>query len=210
MRAAAIADLCARQGPYETFPAQLRAVMPRDALWVRDMTMSNNTWGHHAFPIYGPHDSVFPVGGGIGVGLPLSVGAAAGAGARKTVLLAGDGGLFLNHGELWTAIQERLDLTIIVMNDGGYGVIKHLQNASYGGRHFYTDLLTPSLEGLAHLGGIPYRRVVKADGFGEAVAAMLAVEGPSLVEVDMKAVGALPYKPLPQSKPEEKCFGEGR
>ncbi|QGZ93658.1 thiamine pyrophosphate-binding protein [Terricaulis silvestris] len=201
MKRAAIDDLCKRQGSYASFPAQLRAVMPRDAVWARDMTMSNNAWGHHAFPVDGPRDSVFPVGGGIGVGLPLAIGAA--ASGRKTVLLSGDGGFFLNHGELWTAIQAGLDITLIVMNDRGYGVIKHLQNASHGGRHFYTDLVSPELEGLAALGGIPYRRVTQADRFGPTAAEMIAVRGPSLVEVDMQAVGPLPYKPLPQTRQRE-------
>jgi acetolactate synthase-1/2/3 large subunit len=201
MKAEAIADLCDRQGPYAGFPDQLRKVVPDDALWVRDMTMSNNTWGHHAFPLHGPRESLFPVGGGIGVGLPLAIGAAAGAAGRKTVLLSGDGGFFLNPGELWTAIQEKLDLTMIVMNDGGYGVIKHLQTASHGGRHFFTDLLSPDLGGLATLGGIPFRRVTSADHFGATVAEILTMKGPALVEVDMAAVGPLPYKPLSTARP---------
>ena len=202
MKSEAVAELCNRQGPYGDFPRQLRAAMPANTLWVRDMTMSNNTWGHHAFPVAGPRLSLFPAGGGIGVGLPLAIGAAIGAAigtpGRKTVLLAGDGGFFLNPGEIWTAVQERANLVMIVMNDGGYGVIKHLQNASHSGRHFYTDLLTPELESLAGLACIPFRRVTEAGGLGPAVAEMLALHGPSLVEVDMAAVGPLPYTPLPQ------------
>lgn len=198
MKSEAVDDLRSRQGPYADFPCQLREVMPADALWVRDQTLNANVWGHHAFPLNSPRDSIFPVGGAIGIGLPLAIGAALGSGGRKTVMMAGDGGFFLNPGEIWTALQERADMVMIVMNDGGYGVIKHLQTASHGGRHFYTDVKSPSLEGLAELAGIPFRRVTAADRFGAAVADMLAFDGPSIVEVDMSRVGALPYTPLPQ------------
>ena len=117
--------------------------MPKDAIWVRDVTQSNTTWGNRIFPVYSPHQSVFPVGAGIGQGLSLGLGAAAAASGRKTVVMTGDGGFFLNVGELWTAVQEKFDMTIIVMNDRGYGVIRNIQDAQYEGRHVYSNILTP-------------------------------------------------------------------
>ena len=121
--------------------------MPRDAIWVRDVTQSNTTWGNRVFPIYNPQQNVYPVGAGIGQGLQLGIGAAVAAAAarRKTVVMTGDGGFFLNVGELWTAVQEKLDLTVIVMNDRGYGVIKRIQDATQQGRRFFADLQGPDL-----------------------------------------------------------------
>jgi acetolactate synthase-1/2/3 large subunit len=179
-------------GPYATFPEQLRAVMPRDALFVRDITISNTTWGHRLFPVYGPRDSIYPVGAGIGVGMHLGVGAALGAKGRRVVMMTGDGGFFLNMTELWTAVQDRADLVMVVMNDRGYGVIKMIQDALYGGRRFFGDLHAPDLQQLGALAGIPAFKVTEADGFGPAVAQALAHRGPSLVEVDMTAIGAFP------------------
>ena len=46
---------------------QRLAAMPRDALWVRDVTLSHTTWGNRIFPVYGPRDSVYPVGAAIAV-----------------------------------------------------------------------------------------------------------------------------------------------
>ena len=46
--------------------------MPKDAIWVRDVTQNNTTWGNRVFPVYSPHQSVFPVGAGIGQGLSLA------------------------------------------------------------------------------------------------------------------------------------------
>jgi acetolactate synthase-1/2/3 large subunit len=203
LRGAAQAEFAATLGPYATFSQQLRAVMPRDAIWVRDITQSNTTWGNRLFPIYGARDNVYPVGAGIGQGLQLGIGAAAaaanGSGGRKTVVMTGDGGFFLNMGELWTAVQDRLDMVVIVMNDRGYGVIKRIQDSFQQGRRFYADLLGPDLGDLARVAGIPFFKVSQGDAFGATVAKALAVQGTSMVEVDMHAVGEFPaYFPFNQ------------
>ncbi|MBM3524022.1 MAG: thiamine pyrophosphate-binding protein [Alphaproteobacteria bacterium] len=183
-------------GPYESFPAQLRAVMPRDAIWARDITISNSTWGNKLFPLASPRQNLYPIGAGIGEGLSLGIGAAFAPGGRKVVVMTGDGGFFFNVGELWTAVQEQLDMTIIVMNDRGYGVIRHIQDATAGGRRRFDDVLGPDLEGLARLADIPFWRVQEAARFGEAARAAIATPGMSLVEVDMTAIGTHPpYHP---------------
>ncbi len=196
MKAQARADFMATLGPYATFADQLRAVMPADALWVRDITLNNSTWGNRIFPVLDPRTNIYPVGAGIGVGLHLGIGAAMGGNGRKTVMMSGDGGFFLNMTELWTAAQERPDIVMVVMNDRGYGVIKHIQDSLYGGRRFYGDLLTPDLQQLAALAGVPSFKVTEGEKFGATVAQAMAVSGPTLVEVDMTAIGAFPpYAP---------------
>jgi acetolactate synthase I/II/III large subunit len=186
-------------GAYGTFSPQLRKVMPREAIWARDVTQNNTTWGNRVFPLNAPNQNVYPVGAGIGQGLCLGIGAAAAAGDRKTVVMTGDGGFFLNVGELWTAVQENLDMTVIVMNDRGYGVIKRIQDATAQGRRFYADLESPDIEKLAALSEIPYFRVSHADTFGDTVAKALAIKGLTMVEVDMTAVGEFPaYYPFNQ------------
>jgi acetolactate synthase I/II/III large subunit len=186
-------------GAYGTFSRQLRKVMPKDAIWARDVTQNNTTWGNRVFPLNAPNQNVYPVGAGIGQGLCLGIGAAAAAGDRKTVVMTGDGGFFLNVGELWTAVQENLDMTVIVMNDRGYGVIKRIQDATAQGRRFYADLESPDLEKLAGISEIPYFRCSRADTFGDTVAKALAIKGLTMVEVDMTAVGEFPaYYPFNQ------------
>jgi acetolactate synthase I/II/III large subunit len=176
-------------GAYGTFSAQLRKVMPRDAIWARDVTQNNTTWGNRVFPLNAPNQNVYPVGAGIGQGLCLGIGAAAAAAGRKTVVMTGDGGFFLNVGELWTAVQEKLDMT----------VIKRIQDATAGGRRFYADLESPDIEKLAALSEIPYFRCSRADTFGDTVARALAIKGLTMVEVDMTAVGDFPpYYPFNQ------------
>ncbi|HWE45833.1 MAG TPA: thiamine pyrophosphate-binding protein [Caulobacteraceae bacterium] len=197
LKTVARASFKASLGPYASFAEQLRAVVPRDAIWARDITMNNSSWGHRLFQLHHPSTNIYPISGGIGQGLCLGVGAALAPGGRKTVVLIGDGGLQLNLGELWTAVQENLDITIIVGNDNGYGVIRQIQDKVAGGRRNFDDLLAPKLEALAEVAGIPFWRVTAADHFGDRAAQALAVRGPSMVEIDMIAVGEHPpYYPI--------------
>jgi acetolactate synthase-1/2/3 large subunit len=179
-------------GPYADFAGQLRRVVPRDAVWARDITVSNSTWGHRLFDLYEPRTNIYPTCAGIGQGLPLAIGAAIAAGGKKTVLLSGDGGFVLNLGELWTLVQERPNLLIVIMNDQGYAVIKHMQDAQCGGNRQYGDLIGPDFGELAQLAGIPFWRVEKPEEFGALAARALRVVGPAMVEVDMNLIGPHP------------------
>ena len=181
-------------GPYADFPAQVQAALPRDAVWVRDATVAASTWGHRLVALHAPRSSVHPVGSAIGPGLPFGIGAAlaVGGAGRKTVALVGDGGFALNQGELWTAAQEGADLVVIVMNDGGYAAIGHIQDALTEGRRYYGALRGPDLVALAGLAGMPAWRVDRAGDLGAAVARAVATPGPSLVEVNMAAISPAP------------------
>jgi len=179
-------------GLYESFPEIIRTAMPRDAIWVRDITFHQTTWANRIFPVYGPRDSIYSVGAAIGTGMPLGIGAALAANGRKTVALCGDGGFVLNLGELWTAVQEQPDICFLVMNDKGYGVIRQIQDASYGGRRFFDGLAGPNLEDLAKNAGVPFWRVRRTQELGGHLAAALQKRGPTMVEVDMDAIGPFP------------------
>jgi acetolactate synthase-1/2/3 large subunit len=163
---------------------------------VRDVTISNSSWGNRVFPVYGPRDAVHPVSAAIGPGLPMGIGAAMAGGGRKAIAMVGDGGFAVNQTELWTAVQERAELVVMVMNDRGYGVIKHIQGALQDGRMFFGDLQGPDFQRLAAVAGLPAFRVSRTEELAETVARAVATPGPSLVEVDMTAIGAFPpYAP---------------
>ena len=120
--------------------------------------------------------------------------------------MCGDGGFFLNLTELWTAVQEKVDIVFVVMNDKGYGVIKHIQSTLYGGRHFFGDLLSPDLEKLCDVAGMNYVKVDKADGLEAGGSTARDVVGPSIVEVDMTAIGDFPqyFKAPPYAEKDDK------
>lgn len=180
-------------GPYANFAEIVREVMPDSANWVRDITISNSTWGNRYLPLSEPEQNIYPVGAAIGPGYQMAIGAALATPGKKTVAMTGDGGFFLNMTELWTAVQENADVVIMVMNDKGYGVIKDIQNTLYGGRHFAADPVGPDFEGLAKLAGLPFSRVATEAELGPMLTEAIAVDGPALLEVDMTKFG--PYPP---------------
>ncbi len=188
-RRAAEADLRAGLGPYERLIDALRDALPTGSLWVRDITLSNTIWGNRLPPLAGPHDGIHAVGGGIGQGLPMAIGAAVGAGGRKTAALVGDGGLAVTLGELATLAQERLNVLLIVMNDGGYGVIRNIQDHRFEGRRCFADLAFPDLSRLADALDLPFRRARAEAEFRGCLDWACGRNGPALVEVDMTAIG---------------------
>jgi hypothetical protein len=136
---------------------------------------------------------VHALGGGIGQGLAMgigAIGAAATASGKKTFTLAGDGGFILNLGELATAVQERADMVIVLMNDKGYGVIKNIQDAQYGGRRHYVDLHTPDYAQLCQSLALRHRRVSNLAEVARRWKKPPRKPGPFLLEIDMLSIGS--------------------
>ena len=188
-RAAAESVVIDGLGPYGMLLAALQRAAGRDFVWVRDVTVSNSTWGNRSLSICGPRDGVHALGGGIGQGVQMAIGAALAAGSRKTLCLVGDGGLQVNIGELATMVQEHANVAIILMNDRGYGVIRNIQDAQYGGRRYFSDLHTPDFAQHAQSIGMPYRQVTDLTHVAQALAEVMAQQGPSLIEIDMNRIG---------------------
>jgi acetolactate synthase I/II/III large subunit len=176
-------------GPYRQLVEELQQAAGRDFIWVRDVTISNSTWGNRSLAIAGPRDGVHALGGGIGQGVQMAVGAALAAAGRKTLCLVGDGGLQVNIGELGTLAQEKIDAVILLMNDGGYGVIRNIQDAYYGGRRYYSDLHTPDFGALAAALGLPHYHVSDLGAVGDVLRKAVAGRGPVIVEIDMQSIG---------------------
>lgn len=180
-------------GPYAQLVQSLQRAAGRDFNWVRDVTLSNSTWGNRHLHIFDPTAGVHALGGGIGQGMAMGIGAAVAAadtGARRrTLCLSGDGGFILNLGELATAVQEQADVLFLLMNDRRYGVIRNIQDAHYGGRRCYTELHTPDYAQLSASLGLPHTRIGDLKDVPTALDRALGKPGPFLLEIDMLAVG---------------------
>lgn len=190
-RRAAEAKARAALGPYEPLVDELQQLAGRDFTWVRDVTISNSTWGNRLLRIQAPRDGVHALGGGIGLGLPMAIGASLAAPGRRTICLVGDGGLQLSLGELATLVQEKADVLILLMNDRGYGVIRNIWDAHYGGRRAYSDLHAPDFSAFAQSISLPYAAVRAKRDFQAVLSNAFAAGGPRMVEIDMTRVG--PY-----------------
>jgi acetolactate synthase I/II/III large subunit len=192
-------------GPYEKLLDGLQSV--RDYVWVRDITLSNSIWGNRMMYIGDPRHAVHATGGGIGQGIQMALGASLAAPERKVLCLTGDGGLQVNIGELATLAQEQANVTILLMNDGGYGVIRNIQDAQFGGRRYYVDLKNPDYALLARSLDLPFHRVTDLAKLEQPLREAVAAKGPALIEIDMQAVGpfAAAYAGPPDRKAEPKA-----
>lgn len=186
-------------GPdHQAIAGIIRRLLPADGLVVRDNTVPTYLWGNRVLPILGPRTSIRPSSGSIGPGIGLAVGAAAGTG-RPTLLMAGDGGFQLGLGELATAAQHRLPIVVCVFNDGGYGVLRVIEDGVMGER-FGVDLHTPSFAALANAIGIPSDTVTSVDQFEAAFSAAVDRDGPSLLDVDLTALAPMTFAIPPHQR----------
>jgi thiamine pyrophosphate-dependent acetolactate synthase large subunit-like protein len=155
-------------------------LLPADATVLADMCIAGY-WvaGFHRVP--GPRRLAYPMGWGtLGFAFPAALGAAI---RGRAVAVVGDGGFLFACGELATAVQEGLPVTVVLVDDGGYGMLRFDQVQS-GVPTRGVDLVTPDFVALAEAFGVPAEAI---DGFGDAFEAALAkslvTDGPSLVAV---------------------------
>lgn len=188
-REIAVSGVAKGLGPYKRLVDALQKVVGRDFNWVRDVTISNSTWGNRLLQIFTPRAGVHALGGGIGQGMQMAIGAALSGTGEKTVCLVGDGGLMVNVGELVTAVQEDANMMIVLMNDQCYGVIRNIQDAAYGGRRMYVQLHQPDFAQFCASFGMKHYRITSLDQADEILRAGIAHQGPVMVEVDMLSVG---------------------
>lgn len=177
-------------GPYAVLADILSArVHAGGHPWVRDVTISNSTFGNRYVKIAAPHLGVHALGGGIGQGIAMGIGAALANSGAKTVTLVGDGGSQLMIGELATAVEMEANAVFLLMNDRGYGVIRNIQDAQYEGRHVYSNILTPDFSLICKAVGLPHSRVARIEDFDSVFTEAMASRGPRMIEIDMVAIG---------------------
>ena len=194
-RAGGEAALCQALGPYQPLADALSRRVERGGHpWVRDVTVSNSTFGNRYVRLAEPRLGVHALGGGIGQGIAMGIGAAAARIAAKTITLLGDGGAQLMLGELATAVEARANVVYVMMNDRGYGVIRNIQDAQYEGRRMYADILTPDYALICQAVGLPHARIARIEDFEPALDRAIAAAGPQMIEVDMTAIGPFGQK----------------
>ena len=188
-RAQSEGALRSRLGPYEALAETLcERVAEGRHPWVRDVTISNSTFGNRYVRVAEPHLGVHALGGGIGQGVAMGIGAAL-ASDRKAIVLLGDGGTQLGIAEMITAVEEQAPLVYVLMNDKAYGVIRNIQDAQYDSRYHYSALHTPDFGAHCASIGLAHRKVAAIADFAATLDAALAEPGPVLIEVDMLAIG---------------------
>jgi thiamine pyrophosphate-dependent acetolactate synthase large subunit-like protein len=143
--------------------------LPDDCVVVCDMCIPGYWLGAFHRPP-GPRRLAYPLGWGtLGCGFPQALGAAL-AGSAPVVSVSGDGGFLYACGELATAAQESIPLTAVIVDDGGYGMLRFDQDRRDLPREG-VDLRTPDFAALAASFGV---RSFVVDALGANFAAALA------------------------------------
>ncbi len=160
--------------------ADIRGAVPDDAQTFWDMTIA----AYWAWSAWDPRDGEFHSAqgaGGLGFGFPAAVGAAVGT-SRRVLAVSGDGGSMYSIAELATAKQHNAPVTWLIIDDGGYGILREYMVASFG-KATATELARPDFAALAEAFQVP-AYVATPDTLREVLATAWEAEGPNVVVVD--------------------------
>jgi acetolactate synthase I/II/III large subunit len=177
----------------ERILAELRVVMPRDAILCTDVGWNKNGMAQQ-YPIYTP-GSVFTPGGfaTMGFGSPAALGAKVALPNKVVVALIGDGGFGQNPAALATAFEEDIAVIWVIMNNCAFGTIAGLEQAHYGttfGTVFEKNgkPWSPDYAAIARAYGIDGVKVASAAEFKPALEKAVKSKRPCVIDVHMKNV----------------------
>ncbi|MHA7264242.1 thiamine pyrophosphate-binding protein [Arthrobacter sp. TMN-37] len=167
------------------FMADIREAVPDAMQTFWDMTIS----AYWAWSCWDSRDGEFHSAqgaGGLGYGFPGAIGGAVGlestGGPARVLAVSGDGSAMYSIAELATAKQHNLPVTWLIVDDGGYGILREYMEGAFG-KATATELARPDFVKLAEAFGVPARRVAPGD-IREALEESLAAEGPNVVVVE--------------------------
>lgn len=163
--------------------AELRKVMPRDAIVALDAGLAPN-FGQDRLNYYQPRSLIMALDlGGLGFSFPASIGANFAAPERPVVNFNGDGGFLFNAQEFETAVRYGLKNISVVMNNDCWGSEKAYQRYAFNERYVGADTMNPRFDKYAELFGGTGFYVDRPEDIADAFAQALAVDGPSIIEI---------------------------
>lgn len=173
--------------PAVDFLEHTQNALPDDAVVFADMCIPGY-WLSGQHPVESARGLHYPMGWGtLGFAFAASIGAAVAVGPnRPVVAVVGDGGMLFALGELATVAQERLALTVVVVDDGGYGMLRYgRENDPDNG----CDLSPVDFAAVAEGFGIAAERVDGlGDDYGQALAKAVASGEPRLIHAHARLV----------------------
>jgi acetolactate synthase I/II/III large subunit len=123
--------------------------------------------------------------GTMGFGLPAAIGAQVAYPDRLVVDIAGDGSIQMNIQELTTAVNNKLPVKIVILNNGYLGMVRQWQELFYGRRYSHTDMTgSPDFVKLAEAYGATGLRTGKPDEMESVL--MEGLNTPGVVVMDFQ------------------------
>ena len=164
--------------------ADVRAAMPSDGI----VSLDNGVykiWFARNYPAHEPNtvllDNALAT---MGAGLPAAMASKLIFPEREVIAVCGDGGFMMNSQELETAVRLNMDLTILILRDDAYGMIKWKQ-AKMGFDHFGLDYGNPDFVAYANSYGAKGHRVDRTEDLLPLVKECNHVNGVHVIDVPM-------------------------
>lgn len=159
----------------------LEATLPPGAI-VAEEAPSTHPVLHQYMPMR-PGGHFTAASGSLGYGLPAAVGVALARPGERVVAIVGDGSAYYGIAGLWTAVEHKLPITFVIVNNGGYGAMKDFSALFNSKRSPSFDIGHVDFMNLANGFGCAARRIGRAADLVPALAAAHASTGPILLDV---------------------------
>src|SRR5438067_583418 len=169
--------------------------LPDDAI-VANGAGNYATWIHRIFRFRSYRTQLAPYSGSMGYGVPAAVTAKLVHHDRIVLSWNGDGCFLMNGQELATAVQYRLAIAFIVIDNGMYGTIRMHQERHYPERVIATDLVNPDFAALARAYGALGETVVRTEEFAPAFERAMASGKPAVIEIRIDPEALTPRQSL--------------
>ncbi len=160
----------------------LNGCLPDDAI-LTNGAGNYTAWVHRFYQYRGFRTQLAPTSGTMGYGLPAAIAAKLTHPERSVVCFAGDGCFLMNGQELATINQYRLNIVIVVVNNGIYGSIRMHQEINFPGKVYGTTLENPDFVALARAYGLHAERIEHTGDFPAAFENALSAGQATLLEL---------------------------
>jgi acetolactate synthase-1/2/3 large subunit len=168
----------------------IRSALPRDAITSWDMTILGY-WAAAHYSSLDPRTFLYPLGSGtLGYAWPAALGAKAASPDRIALAVVGDGGFLYGIAELLSAMQNDLGAKLLLIDDGGYGILREYQRHDFG-EVYGVDLTQPDFESLIGSCGVP-AITTTVDRIDADLEWALEVEGPLAIVLHERLTSAAP------------------
>jgi len=179
------APLVAKIQPHITYLDVIRAELPRDGFFVKDICQIGFA-SYLGFPVYEPRTYVTSgYQGTLGFGYATALGVKVGNPDKPVVSVNGDGGFMFNVQEMATAVRYQIGVVAIVFNNHAFGNIRRDQNRLFDGRVMGSELTNPDFMKLADSFGMASYRVDSPESLQPVLRQAIAANAPCLIEVEI-------------------------
>jgi acetolactate synthase-1/2/3 large subunit len=162
----------------------LRDTLPEDAI-LTNGAGNYAAWQHRYYRFRRFGTQLAPASGSMGYGVPGAVAAKQLFPDRPVVAFSGDGCFMMNGQEFATAVQYRLPIIVLLVNNGIYGTIRMHQEMRHPGRVVATDLVSPDFAALARAYGGHGETVRETADFAPAFERAAQSGKPAIIDIHL-------------------------